>query len=248
MARTLAWGARGRSFKSSHPDFHFYGVYSFVMRNKKEKFQELKTFNNVFEWDTKGVKKDLKKLFKQRKEVVLELGCGNGEYTVQLAKRYPERIFIGVDIQGERIWKGAKQAIEENISNAYFLRTQIENIQEYIPKKSITEIWLTFPDPFPKDRQVKKRLTSPRFLDMYKKILKRGGVVNLKTDSQSLYEYTLEQIEERKAKILENQRDIYKEGDIEDVTDIQTTFEKKHLEKGKTIKYLRVCLVSTNTY
>jgi len=212
------------------------------MRSKKKKFQELKTFNNVFEWNTKGVKKDIKKLFKQRKEVILELGCGKGEYTVQLAKRYPGKIFIGVDIQGERIWKGAKQAIEENIPNAYFLRTQIENIQEYIPKKSISEIWLTFPDPFPKDRKAKKRLTSPRFLDIYKKILKRGGVVNLKTDSQGLYEYTLEQIEEKKLKIEENNQDIYASSDIEDVTGIQTTFEKKHLEKGKTIKYLKFVL------
>jgi tRNA (guanine-N7-)-methyltransferase len=212
------------------------------MRSKKKKFEELKTFNNVFEWNTKGVKKELKKLLKQNKEVVLELGCGKGEYTVELAKRYPEKIFIGVDIQGERIWKGAKQAIEENIPNAYFLRTQVENIPEYIPKKRVEEIWLTFPDPFPKDRKAKKRLTSPRFLDMYKKILKKGGVVNLKTDSQGLYEYTLEQREERRLKILENQRDIYGEGDIKDITDIQTTFEKKHLEKGKTIKYLRFVL------
>lgn len=212
------------------------------MRSKKKKFEELKTFSNVFEWNTKGVKRGIKKLFKQKKDFILELGCGKGEYTVELAKRYPEKIFIGVDIQGERIWKGAKQAIEEDISNAYFLRTQIENIQEYIPKRSVEEIWLTFPDPFPKDRKAKRRLTSPRFLDMYKKILKKSGVVNLKTDSQGLYEYTLEQIEGRKLRILENQIDIYGEGDTEDVTDIQTTFEKKHLEKGKTIKYLSFVL------
>lgn len=209
------------------------------MRSKKKKFEELKTFNNVFEWNTKGVKKKIKKLLKGKNEVILELGCGKGEYTVQLAKRYPEKIFVGVDIQGERIWKGAKEAIEGNVLNAYFLRTQIENIQEYIPKKSVDEIWLTFPDPFPKDRQAKKRLTSPRFLDMYKKILKKGGVVNLKTDSQGLYEYTLEQIEEKKLKIEENNSDIYASSNIEDITDIKTTFEKKHLEKGKTIKYLR---------
>lgn len=212
------------------------------MRSKKKKFEELKTFTNVFEWNNPDVKKGLKKLFKQEKKVVLELGCGKGEYTVQLAKRYPEKIFVGVDIQGERIWKGAKEALEENIPNAYFLRTQIENIQEYIPKRSVDEIWITFPDPFPKDRQEKKRLTSQRFLDIYKKILKKGGVVNLKTDSQGLYEYTLEQIGERNLKILENQIDIYGEGDIEDITDIQTTFEKKHLEKGKTIKYLSFVL------
>lgn len=209
------------------------------MRSKKKKFQEIKTFNNVYEWNTKGVKREIKKLFKQKKDFILELGCGKGEYTVELAKRTPEVNFIGVDIQGERIWKGAKQAVEQNIPNAYFLRTQIENIQEYIPKKSIKEIWITFPDPFPKDRQAKKRLTSPRFLEIYKKLLKKGGVVNLKTDAQSLYEYTLEQIEEKELKIEVNNPDIYSGDEIKNVTDIQTTFEKKHLEKGKSIKYLR---------
>jgi tRNA (guanine-N7-)-methyltransferase len=209
------------------------------MRNKRKKFQEVKNFVNVIEWNDPKAKEKVREIFKNYEQTVLELGCGKGEYTVQLAKKYPETLFLGVDIQGERIWKGAKEAIEWNIPNAYFLRTQIENIQEYIPRKSVDEIWLTFPDPFPKDRQAKKRLTSPRFLDIYKKILKKGGVVNLKTDSQELYEYTLEQIEEKKLKIEENNPDIYASSDIEDVTDIQTTFEKKHLEKGKTIKYLR---------
>lgn len=212
------------------------------MRNKRKKFQEVKNFANVIEWNDPKAKEKVREIFKNYEQTVLELGCGKGEYTVQLAKKYPETLFLGVDIQGERIWKGAKEAIEENIPNAYFLRTQIENIQEYIPKKSVDEIWLTFPDPFPKDRQAKKRLTSPRFLDIYKKILKKGGVVNLKTDSQGLYEYTLEQIKERKFKILDNQTNIYGEGDIEDITDTQTTFEKKHLEKGKTIKYLKFVL------
>ncbi len=212
------------------------------MRNKRKKFQEVKNFVNVIEWNDPKAKEKVREIFKNYEQTVLELGCGKGEYTVQLAKKYPETLFVGVDIQGERIWKGAKEAIEENIPNAYFLRTQIENIQEYIPKKSVDEIWLTFPDPFPKDRQAKRRLTSPRFLDIYKKILKKGGVVNLKTDSQGLYEYTLEQIKERKFKILDNQTNIYGEGDIEDITDTQTTFEKKHLEKGKTIKYLKFVL------
>lgn len=212
------------------------------MRNKRKKFQEVKNFVNVIEWNDPKAKEKVREIFENYEQTVLELGCGKGEYTVQLAKKYPETLFLGIDIQGERIWKGAKEAIEENIPNAYFLRTQIENIQEYIPRKSVDEIWLTFPDPFPKDRQAKKRLTSPRFLDIYKKTLKKGGVVNLKTDSQGLYEYTLEQIEERKLKILDNQTDIYGEGDIEDITDTQTTFEKKHLEKGKTIKYLKFVL------
>ncbi len=145
------------------------------MRNKKRKFEEVKGFSNVLEWNTPEVKDKLKKLLKEYNNVVLELGCGKGEYTVQLAKKYPETLFIGVDIQGERIWGGAKDALEDKISNAYFLRIQVENIKEYIPKKSINEIWITFPDPFPRERQSKRRLTSPRFLEIYKGLLKKNG-------------------------------------------------------------------------
>jgi tRNA (guanine-N7-)-methyltransferase len=172
--------------------------------------------------------------------MVLELGCGKGEYTVQLAKKYPETLFLGVDIQGERIWKGAKEALENKIDNAYFLRTQIENIKEYIPKKSIDEIWITFPDPFPKDRHAKKRLTSPRFLEIYKSLLEEGGVVHLKTDSKELFEYTIESVQDSEFSMIKKLEDIYLEGlNLHpDINEIQTTFEKKHLKNGKSIKYL----------
>ena len=158
---------------------------------------------------------------------------------MQLAKKYPNILFLGIDIQGERIWKGAKEALENKITNAYFLRIQIENIREYIHKESVNEIWITFPDPFPRERQSKKRLTSLRFLEIYKGLLKKKGIVNLKTDSDKLYEFTLENVRSMGLKIEEDILDIYGGREIENVTDIQTTFEKKHLNDGKRIKYLR---------
>jgi len=211
------------------------------MRNKRKKFQEVKSFENVIEWNDPKPKKKVKKLLKSYDYVVLELGCGKGDYTVQLAKKYPTKLFIGVDIQGERIWRGAKDSLEEKINNANFLRTQIENIGEYVPKKSVNEIWLTFPDPYPRDRQAKRRLTSPRFLEIYKKLLKKGGVVHLKTDSKGLYEYTLESVKSSDFGIEEKIEDIYLEGlkINPDIHQVQTTFEKKHLNAGKSIKYLR---------
>jgi len=180
-------------------------------------------------------------LFGKSEDIVLELGCGKGEYTLELAKKYPETLFLGIDIQGERIWRGAKDALESKINNAYFLRTQIENINEFIPKKSVSSIWITFPDPFPKDRHAKKRLTSPRFLKIYKKLLKKGGVVHLKTDSGDLYNYTKEIVGSSNFKIQKDIEDIYLEGLSidEDINNIQTTFEIKYLREGRSIKYLR---------
>jgi tRNA (guanine-N7-)-methyltransferase len=209
-------------------------------RSKKKKFEEVKAFSNVFEWNNPKAKEDLKELFNEYEDIVLELGCGKGEYTVELAKKYPETLFLGVDIQGERIWRGAKDALENKINKAYFLRTQIENIKEFVPKKSVSGIWITFPDPFPRDRHAKKRLTSPRFLEIYKKLLKKGGVVHLKTDSDDLYKYTKEVVTDSDFKIQQDIEDIYLEGlNLNpDINEIQTTFEKKHLKKGRSIKYL----------
>jgi len=211
------------------------------MRSKKRKFGEVKDFNNVVEWNDSEAKDKLKALFGKSEDIVLELGCGKGEYTLELAKKYPETLFLGVDIQGERIWRGAKDALESKINNAYFLRTQIENINEFIPKKSVSSIWITFPDPFPKDRHAKKRLTSPRFLKIYKKLLKKGGVVHLKTDSGDLYNYTKEIVGSSNFKIQKDIEDIYLEGLSidEDINNIQTTFEIKYLREGRSIKYLR---------
>jgi tRNA (guanine-N7-)-methyltransferase len=210
------------------------------MRNKRKKFEEVKNFENVIEWNDPKAKEKIKEIFRNYEQMVLELGCGKGEYTVQLAKKYPETLFLGVDIQGERIWKGAKEALENKIDNAYFLRTQIENIKGFIPKNSVSAIWITFPDPFPKERQSKKRLTSPRFLGMYKDLLKRDGVVHLKTDSKELFEYTIESVQDSEFSMIKKVEDIYLEGlNLHpDINEIQTTFEKKHLKNGKSIKYL----------
>ena len=200
----------------------------------------MKSFKNVFQWNDDNTKEKVIEIIDQYEKVILELACGKGEYAIHLGKNNRDTLVIGIDIQGERIWKGAKEALENNLSNVYFLRIQIQNILEYIPKNSINEIWITFPDPFPRERDIKRRLTSPRFIDMYKDILKKDGVVHLKTDSDELYEYTLGVIEDMRLRVLENIEDIYSNGDIPNLTDIQTTFEKKHLEDGKKIKYLRI--------
>jgi tRNA (guanine-N7-)-methyltransferase len=209
-----------------------------MSRKKKKKFEEMKSFPNVLQWDDENVKEKVKEIINQYDKVILELACGKGEYSLHLGNKYSDILIIGIDIQGERIWKGAKDALEKKLDNVYFLRIQIQNIEEYISENSIDEIWITFPDPFLRERDIKRRLTSPNFLDIYKKILKKNGVIHLKTDSDELYEYTLETINSMKLNILKNISDIYPFGDIENVTDVQTTFEKKHLENGKKIKYL----------
>lgn len=212
-----------------------------MARSKRRKFEEVRSFANVFEYNAPQVKEQLRELLEKYEDVVLELGCGKGEYTVALAKKYPSKLLLGVDIQGERIWRGAKDAIEGKVENAYFLRVQVENIKEYIPKKSVNEIWITFPDPFLRERQEKKRLTSPRFLGIYKEILKENGVVHLKTDSQELFDYTLGTVEEFGFTLTKNIGDIYLVGLnlSKDINEIQTTFEKKHLREGRSIKYLQ---------
>lgn len=209
-----------------------------MSRKKKKKFEEMKSFPNVLQWDDEDVKKKVKKISNQYEKVILELACGKGEYSLHLGNKYRDTLIIGIDIQGERIWKGAKDALEKKLDNVYFLRIQIQNIEEYISENSIDEIWITFPDPFLRERDIKRRLTSPNFIHIYKKILKKNGIIHLKTDSDELYEYTLETINFMKLNILENISDIYSFGDIENVTDVQTTFERKHLENGKKIKYL----------
>lgn len=166
-------------------------------KDKLRKFAEIGTFDNVVELDAgKALKGQWAKThFKNDNPIVVELACGKGEYTVNLAKLFPEKNFIGVDYKGNRIWRGAKTAIEEGISNVGFLRIQIETILEYFAENEVSEIWITFPDPQPQDSREKKRLTNPTFLGRYKFVLNDGGFMNLKTDNDGFYNYTLEQIE-----------------------------------------------------
>ena len=178
-------------------------------------------------------------LFENNRPLVLEVGCGRGEYTVGMARLHPEKNFIGTDIKGARIWKGSTLAVEEVLDNVAFLRTFIENIEDNIGEHEIDEIWITFPDPRPKDRDIKRRLTSPKFLDIYNRIVKPGGIVHLKTDNLGLFEYTLEVLKEREVNNLVYTFDLYN-SDLQDHTmGIYTTYEKQYLSEGIPIKYLQ---------
>ncbi len=178
-------------------------------------------------------------LFENNRPLVLEVGCGRGEYTVGMARLHPEKNFIGTDIKGARIWKGSTLAIEEQLDNVAFLRTFIENIEENIGEQEVDEIWITFPDPRPKDRDIKRRLTSPKFLDIYNRIVKPGGTVHLKTDNLGLFEFTLEVLKEREVSNLIYTFDLYN-SDLQDHTmGIYTTYEKQYLSEGIPIKYLQ---------
>ena len=223
-------------------------------RNKLLKFAEIQSFPNVYEnphtvnpqlLGVNGEEADLRgkwceKHFKNSNPLTLELACGGGEYTVETARRFPARNFIGVDIKGARIWKGAKVALAENLDNAAFLRTRIEQIALFFDEGEVDEIWITFPDPFLKKGKANRRLTSPQFIAQYRKILKPGGILHLKTDDPTLYAYTVETLEnEAGCTILYHDDDIYTKPLPIPELDIRTYYEEKHLAVGRLIKYVR---------
>jgi tRNA (guanine-N7-)-methyltransferase len=178
--------------------------------------------------------------FKNNHPLVLELGCGKGEYTVGLAERDPNKNYIGIDIKGARFWRGAKTAQENKLPNVAFIRAQIELIEGLFEAHEVDEIWITFPDPQIKYKRGKHRLTNPVFLNRYKHILKADGVVHLKTDSEYMHGYTLGLLQGLGHDIQYANHDIYhQEGSPEVVTGIQTFYEKTYLEQGKAITYLR---------
>lgn len=210
-------------------------------KDKLRKFAEIGTFDNVVELDAgKALKGQWAKThFKNDNPIVVELACGKGEYTVNLAKLFPEKNFIGVDYKGNRIWRGAKTAIEEGITNVGFLRIQIETILEYFEENEVSEIWITFPDPQPQDSREKKRLTNPTFLGRYKFVLKDGGFMNLKTDNDGFYNYTLEQIEILGLLKQVETADLYHSDLVDEVLSIKTYYEKKYLAVDKNINYVK---------
>lgn len=168
--------------------------------------------------------------------VILELGCGKGEYTVKLAAKFPEINFIGVDIKGSRMWKGATQSIKMGLKNVAFLRTNIENISMFFASEEISEIWLTFPDP--QMKKANKRLTHTNFLENYRKILSKNGIVHLKSDSNFMLKYTEAVVNENKLQIISQTNDLYNSELLDDVLSIQTFYEKQWLDRGLSIKYL----------
>jgi len=210
-------------------------------KDKLRRFAEITAFNNVIELEDgqqlSGRWSEMQ--FKNNNPVVLELGCGKGEYTVNLARLFPDINFIGIDYKGNRIWRGAKTALEEGIENVAFLRIQIENLLDYFAEKEVSNIWITFPDPQPQVSREKKRLTSDRFLIMYNRILKYSGSVHLKTDSDSLYGYTLEKVSAPGFEIQICTDDLYNSEFADDVLSIKTYYEKKYLANNKNINYLK---------
>ena len=219
-------------------------------KNKLARFAENKILPNVFQptreealdnYPLKG--KWRSEVFKNENPIVLELGCGKGEYSVGLAKSFPNKNFIGIDIKGARFWFGAKEAVEKNLNNVAFLRTQIELVDCFFDHDEVDEIWITFPDPQIKYRRTKHRMTHPDFLDRYKKILKKDGIVHLKTDSEFLHGYTLGLLQGQGHEIISAHHDIYGAPEYEPGTsllrEIKTYYEGLFSAKGKTITYLK---------
>lgn len=220
-----------------------------MAKNKLQKFAAMETFDRVFqpkkdefttqEYKLKG--KWRQEVFKNDNPIVLELGCGKGEYAVGLGRKYPNKNFIGIDIKGARIWAGAKQANEENLTNVAFLRTVVDFVPYFFAENEVDEIWLTFSDPQPK--KPNKRLSSSEFVNRYKKFLKPNGIIHLKTDNTLLYDFTLEEIEENNYDLLTSSFNIYEKDwdnfseETQEVLSIKTHYEKLFSDKGFKIKY-----------
>lgn len=213
-----------------------------MAKKKLKRWAELLTFPHVFQFEENMKGTWGQNVFKNDNPIVLELACGKGEYTVNLAQAFPDKNFIGVDIKGHRMYVGAKQALDEQLPNAAFLRTEIEKIDYYFAPEEIAEIWITFPDPQPQESRAKKRLTSPRFLNLYKNILQKGGCIHLKTDSTLMYEFTLEMIAEACLPVIRQTADLYNASFLDEHLSIKTTYEKIFTEKGEKIKYVQFVL------
>lgn len=215
-------------------------------KNKLRRFKENETFLNLIQptreellsdFNLKGNWKDE---FKNDNHIVLELGCGKGEYTLALAKEFPNINVIGIDIKGARLWRGAKTALETGLENVRFLRAQIELLPQVFDTSEISEIWITFPDPQIKYKRQKHRLVNLKFLNMYKALLKENGLIHLKTDSEFLHGYTLGLLQGLEKEIVYSNHDIYRlEGSPQIVTSVQTFYEKQYLESFKPITYLQ---------
>jgi tRNA (guanine-N7-)-methyltransferase len=220
-----------------------------MAKRKLKKFAEVSAFPNCFFLSFEASKNEglpmkgkwNKEYFKNDNPIVLELGCGKGEYSVGLARRNPDRNYIGIDVKGNRIWTGAKAAIEENLNNVAFIRTRIDFIEACFAPGEVSEIWITFPDPQPLKTTIRQRLTNMIFLERYRRILKPGGIVHLKTDNEPFYDYSREVVRENSFTELDATNDLYAEPEIRDeaLTNIKTYYEKLFTAKGFKICYLK---------
>ncbi|MEX0721796.1 MAG: tRNA (guanosine(46)-N7)-methyltransferase TrmB [Balneolaceae bacterium] len=209
---------------------------------KEQRMEDMQRYKNVLEYteyeegssSPKGKWKE--EIFQNKNPNVLELACGKGEYSLKLAQLKPDRNYIGIDIKGSRMWVGATKAQEKELENVRYFRAFIDHLDEYFAKDEVEEAWIVFPDPYIKKE--KKRLTSPKFLDIYRKVMKSGAIIHLKTDSALLYKYTKEVIADQELELLDDVPDVQKIRPDDPVLSIKTFYEKKHLKEGKTIKYI----------
>jgi tRNA (guanine-N7-)-methyltransferase len=217
-------------------------------KNKLKRFGENETFGNVFQPTREEIVSDNfdmkgnwnRNFFKNSNPIVLELGCGKGEYSVGLAAKFPDKNFVGIDLKGARFWRGAKTAIDTGLTNVGFIRMQIELIHKVFADNEVDEIWITFPDPQIKYKRTKHRMTNSEFLQLYKKILKPDGIVNLKTDSEFMHGYTLGLLHGEGHEVLYSNHNIYvNEGAPDEVTSIQTFYENQYLLKNKAITFIK---------
>jgi tRNA (guanine-N7-)-methyltransferase len=210
-------------------------------QKKLQRFADIETFSNVLIYP-EGMKGQWAAFFRNDHLLTLELACGKGDYTLALARRFPGSNFLGVDLKGNRIWKGAKTALEEPLPNVAFLRTQIDKLDQYFAPGEISEIWITFPDPFLRRSKSKKRLTHPKFLQLYQPLLAPGAAINLKTDSPELYDFTREVITACGCTLLEDIPDVYALPEVPPLLQIKTFYEGMHLSNGRTIRFLKFTL------
>jgi tRNA (guanine-N7-)-methyltransferase len=210
-------------------------------QKKIVRFAELKTFSNVLQYP-EGIKGKWNEFLKNNNPITLELACGKGEYAVGLGQLYSQKNFIGIDQKGNRIWVGAKKALQSQLVNVAFLRVQIDQLNDYFDSNEVSEIWITFPDPQLRTGKAKKRLTHPKFLRLYKQILIPGGLIHLKTDSPNLYRFTKLVIEKYDCTLIEDLEDVYKDGATNDELKIKTHYESLDIAKSNRIHYLKFTL------
>jgi tRNA (guanine-N7-)-methyltransferase len=207
-------------------------------QKKLQRFAEIRTFRNVLEYPL-HMQGKWSSFFNNNHPVILELACGKGEYAVGLGRMYPQKNFIGVDLKGNRIWVGAKKALDESLGNVAFVRSQIDKIDQYFEKNEVSEIWITFPDPQLRTSRAKKRLTHPYFLRLYQQFLKKDGIIHLKTDSPDLYHFTKLVISFHELELLEDNDNLYANSSVRDELKIQTYYESLDIAKSKKIHYLQ---------
>jgi len=208
-----------------------------MAQKKLVRFAELDTFTNVLQYP-EGMQGKWAEFFKNSNPITLELACGKGEYAVGLGRMYPQRNFIGVDVKGNRIWRGAKTALKDGLHNVGFLRTQMDRVTEYFAKDEVREIWITFPDPQLRLSKIKKRLTHPKFLRLYKQFLQPGGLVHLKTDSPNLYNFTKAVIQLYQFELLEDNADVHAGPNISPELLIKTHYESLDIAGSNKVHYL----------